>query len=452
MQAPKATSLLVPVAIVLAASLASCAQMRGMGGGEDPTFAPWTSDAPGMQRRIKVTDLPEPPTGTDPEASVGSPANVVPRPQGALPTVPRGFQVDVFATGLNQPRKMVTAPNGDIFVAESGSGRVLVYRAGTLGSGAMTAAVFAEGLDRPYGIAFHPPANPTSVYIAAANQVVRYPYSATSMRAAGPGKVIIDDIPTSRHWTRDLAVSRDGRQLFLAIGSASNVAGGMDPMSGEALLRHEAAHGRGAAWGDELDRGVVRVFDPEGNSVVNYATGLRNCSGLVMQPRTDRLWCVMNERDHLGPHLVPDFFTRVEENGFYGWPWYYLGNNEDPAWAGARPDLVGDVKIPDVLFQAHSSAMNATFYEADAFPAEYRGDAFVALHGSHSRPERTGYKVVRVPMDDGKPTGGYVDFMTGFMVDNDHVWGRPAGVTVTRDGALLVSDDANGTIYRVTYR
>lgn len=444
-------ALAVPIALV--ASLAACSSFGSAGGSVDPQdidFAPWTADGPGVKRRIRVSDLPAPPAVKDPEARAARPATVIPRPEGVLPTVPKGFEVEVYATGFKQPRTLRTAPSGDVFVAESGTGRVLVLRAGAVGPA--QAQVFAEGLERPYGIAFHPPASPTHVYVAAADRVVRYPYDATTARATGPAEVIIEGMPTSRHWTRDLAASRDGRRLFLAVGSGSNVAGGMSPMAGDALLRHETAHGRGAAWGDELNRGVVRVFDPEGNSVSNYATGLRNCSGLVIQPATDQPWCVMNERDHLGPHLVPDFFTRVQEGGFYGWPWYYLGNNEDPAWADARPDLVGDVRIPDVLIQAHSSALNAVFYEGLAFPAAYRGDAFVTLHGSHSRPERTGYKVIRLPMKDGKPTGEYEDFMTGFVADNEHVWGRPAGITVTRDGALLVSDDANGTIYRVTHR
>ena len=192
------------------------------------------------------------------------------------------------------------------------------------------------------------------------------------------------------------------------------------------------------------------MFDPDGKNLRNYATGLRTSSGLAMQPGTDNLWCVVNERDHLGPDLVPDFMARVEDGAFYGWPWYYLGDHEDPALKGKRPDLKGHIRTPEVLFQAHSSALSAAFYDRDAFPAEYRGDAFVALHGSHTRPERTGYKVVRVRMKDGNPTGAYEDFMTGFLLDNDRAMGRPAGVAVTRDGALLVSDDANGVIYRVT--
>jgi len=239
--------------------------------------------------------------------------------------------------------------------------------------------------------------------------------------------------------------------LFLAVGSGSNVGGDMTTrMTPEQIRQNEKTHGRGATWGEEENRAVVRVFDPEGESVRNYATGLRNCSGLAMQPGTDNVWCVVNERDHLGPNLVPDFMTLVQDGAFYGWPWYYIGDHEDPVFKGKRPDLRGHVRVPEVLIQAHSAALSAVFYDRDAFPAEYRGDAFVALHGSHSRPERTGYKVIRVRMKDGKPTGEYEDFMTGFVVDNDSVWGRPAGVVVTSDGALLVSGDANGTIFRVT--
>ena len=412
-------------------------------------LTPWTADAPGVRRQIKPADMPAPPMGTDAEKSVGRTVKVVKAPPGAMPKVPDGFAVEVFAGALKQPRTLRVAPNGDIFLSESGAGRVLVFRAGA--GAPVKPQVFASNLDRPYGIVFLPPTNPEYVYVAAANQVVRYPYRSGAIKAAGPAKVIVGNIPTERHWTRDLAVSRDGKQLFVSIGSSSNLGvASMRDMTPEKTQQHEKAHGRGAAWGKEMDRAVVRVFDPEGKSIRNYATGLRNCSGLAMQPGTDNLWCVVNERDHLGPLLVPDFMALVQDGGFYGWPWYYIGDNEDPALKGKRPDLKGHVRVPEVLIQAHSSALSVAFYDHDAFPAEYRGDAFVALHGSHSRPERTGYKVIRVRMKDGSPTGEYDDFMTGFLVDNDTAWGRPAGVAVTQDGALLVSDDANGTIFRVT--
>lgn len=446
MHTPPLSTLLFHLPLVFAASLA-CAQTGEVRSGAAAS-ADWRADAPGVRRHIRPSDLQATPTATDPEGSVASSAKVVAPAQGALPKVPDGFVVQVFASGFKQPRTLRAAPNGDIFLSESGTGRVLVFRANAGGVPAKP-EVFAENLDRPYGIAFHPPANPRYVYVAAANQVVRYPYRSGDATAAGPAEVIIDNIPTKRHWTRDLAVSRDGKRLFLSVGSGSNLGGGMPDMTPEDIRRHERTHGRGAAWGEEENRAVVRVFDPQGKKIRNYATGLRNCSGLAMQPGTDNLWCVVNERDHLGPLLAPDYMARVRDGGFYGWPWYYIGGNEDPALKGKRPDLKGHVRMPEVLFQAHSAALSAAFYDRDAFPAEYRGDAFVALHGSHSRPDRTGYKVVRVRMKNGNPTGEYEDFMTGFMVDNDSVWGRPAGVAVTRDGALLVSDDANGTIFRV---
>lgn len=431
--------------LIVLASLASAETAEVRTG--SAALAGWTVDAPGVRRHIRPSDLPAPATGLDPEAGRGSPAKVVEPPPGARPKVPDGFAVQVFASGFKQPRTLRIAPNGDIFLSESGRGRVLVFRAGASGTDA-TPEVFAENLDRPYGIVFQPPANPRYVYVAAANQVVRYPYRSGAVKAGGPPEVIVGNIPTSRHWTRDLAISRDGKRLFVAIGSASNVAGGMPDMTPEQIRQHERTHGPGAAWGEEENRAVVRVFDPEGK-IRNYATGLRNCSGLAMQPGTDNLWCIVNERDHLGPDVPPDFMARLHEGAFYGWPWYYLGGNEDPAWKGKRPDLKARVRVPEVLIQTHSSALSVAFYDRDAFPAAYRGDAFVALHGSHTRPERTGYKVIRVRMKNGTPTGEYEDFMTGFVVDNDSVWGRPAGVAVTRDGALLVSDDANGTIFRV---
>ena len=449
MRAATLSTFIVHVPLVLAASLA-CAQtgqIREIRTGA-AAFDSWKSDAPGVRRQIRPADLPAP-EATEAETSKGVNVKVVEPPQGALPKVPNGFAVQEFARGFKQPRTLRVAPNGDIFLSESGAGHVLIFRAGG-GSAPAKPEVFAENLDQPYGIVFLPPADPRYVYVAAANQVVRYPYRSGAVKAAGPAEVVVSGIPTKRHWTRDLAVSRDGKQLFLAVGSASNLGGGMPEMTPENIREHESTHGRGASWGEEENRAVVRVFDPDGKNLRNYATGLRNCSGLAMQPGTGHLWCVVNERDHLGPELVPDYMARMQDGGFYGWPWYYIGDHEDPAVKGKRPDLKGHVQVPEVLFQAHSSALSVAFYDHDAFPAEYRGDAFVALHGSHTRPERTGYKVVRVRMKEGRPTGVYEDFMTGFMVDNDTVWGRPAGVAVTRDGALLVSDDANGRIFRVT--
>jgi glucose/arabinose dehydrogenase len=420
----------------------------------DAAFGTWEADAPGVRRHITPADLPSPTlTENDPEApDFENMANVVPAPEGRLPDVPEGFTVQVFASGLNQPRVIRIAPNGDIFVAESESGRVLVFAADRTEGEPAKPEVFAEGLEKPFGIVFHPPGEPQHIYVAAANQVVRYPYKAGDRKATAEAKVIIADIPTKRHWTRDLEVSSNGERLFVSIGSASNVADTMPEKTPEQIQAHEQSHGIGAAWGEEENRAVVRVFDPQGTNVRNYATGLRNCSGMAMQPGTDILWCTGNERDHVGPDLVPDFLTTIGEGGFYGWPWYYIGGNEDPAHASERPDLKGKVKVPEVLIQAHSSTLEMTFYDGDAFPEEYRGDAFATLHGSWNREHRTGYKVVRALMEDGKPTSVYEDFMTGFVLDEKTVWGRPAGIAVARDGALLVSDDANGTIFRITHR
>ncbi|MPV36371.1 hypothetical protein GB881_04775 [Georgenia subflava] len=410
---------------------------------------PAEDDMPGDRHWIRPEDLPAPVNEGDPEAPdfENNPV-LVDAPAGRMPDVPDGFEVEVFASGFTQPRVMRTAPNGDIFLAESGTGRVLTFDA----DAALPAEpeVFAEGLDRPFGIAFYPVSEPRYVYVAAADRVVRYPYDDGDREATGPGEVIISNIPTERHWTRDLAVSPDGEHLFVSIGSASNVAGAMSETPPGGIEAWEATHGLGAAWDDETNRAVVRVFDPEGLNVRNYATGLRNCSGMTIQPETDQLWCTVNERDHLGADVVPDMLTTVEGGAFYGWPWYYAGGFEDPAHAGERPDLADQVTAPDVLIQAHSSTMQLLFYDAQAFPAEYHGDAFATLRGSWNREHRTGYKVVRAIMEDGVATGEYVDFMTGFVLDAERVWGRPVGITLTHDGALLVGDDANGTIFRVS--
>ncbi len=442
MQAPKLLALSLLISAALPAFSASCQTGQA-------ALTDWTGDAPGVCRHIQNSDIPAPPQGTDPEKSVAKPITVVPAPDNALPKVPEGFNVEVFAKGLKGPRIMRVAPNGDLFLSEVGSGRVLVYRGGKPTD---TPDVFAEGLDRPYGIAFYPAKNPKFVYVAASNQVVRYPYKKGDVKASAAAQVIVPNIPNSRHWTRDLAISADGKRMFVSVGSHSNVAGGMPDKTPAEIKAHEKVHGKGAAWGDELDRAVVRTFDPEGKSIRNYATGLRNCSGMAMQPKTNDLWCVVIERDHVGPDLVPDMVVRVRDGDFHGWPWFYLNGIEDPAWTGKRPDLKNDVRAPETMILSHSSPIAVTFYTGKNFPTEYRNDAFVTLHGSHSKPNRAGYKVVRAVMKNGKATGEYIDFMTGFMVDNDHTWGRPTGVVTMPDGALLVSEDANGVVYRVKHK
>jgi glucose/arabinose dehydrogenase len=245
--------------------------------------------------------------------------------------------------------------------------------------------------------------------------------------------------------------------MFVSVGSSSNVAEGMPAKTSDEIRDWEKEHGFGNAWGIEADRATVLAFNPDGSQRRPFATGIRNCVGLTIHPTTGDPWCAVNERDLLGDNLVPDYISSVKEGKFYGWPWYYLGNNPDPRHKDApRMDLASKVTVPDVLLQTHSAALQLVFYTAthgdSAFPAEYRGDAFVALHGSWNRGRRTGYKVVRAFMKGGKPTGEYEDFLTGFVIDDAVVWGRPVGVAVAHDGALLVSDDGSNTIWRVAYK
>jgi glucose/arabinose dehydrogenase len=319
--------------------------------------------------------------------------------------------------------------------------------------------IFANGLNQPFGIAFYPAESPQWVYVANNNSVVRFPYQAGDLTARGPAQTILPRLcqGTGGHTTRDVAFSRDGKRMFVSVGSGSNVAEGMSRKDSGAIRAWEAEHGQGAAWDSETGRADVLVTDPEGREPMRaFATGIRNGVGLAVNPDTGELWVSTNERDGLGDNLVPDYITRVKEGGYYGWPWYYMGNLEDPRHSGERPDLAGKAIVPDVLLQAHSASLEMVFYEATngvaAFPAEYRGDIFAAFHGSWNRNERTGYKVVRVRVTHGVPTGVYEDFLTGFVVNNRDVWGRPVGVAVAHDGALLVTEDGNGTLWRVASR
>jgi glucose/arabinose dehydrogenase len=408
-------------------------------------FGDWHADAPGLWRRIAPSDLPPP--GATPSASNGP--RVVARPAGAVPQVPPGFKVSLFASGLNGPRAMRVAPNGDIFVAETDNGRIRVLRAADGADKPSETALYAGGLDGPFGLAFYPPGpDPQWLYVAMTGSVVRFPYRSGDLRPRGKAQTIVAKLPAGRgHTTRDVVFSNDGARMFVSVGSASNDGDDVRPRCPEGLHSFEAEHGVGASWGRETDRAVVLAFDPGGGGRKTFATGIRNCVGLAVHPQTGDVWCSTNERDGLGDDLVPDFITRVREGAFYGWPWYYIGANEDPHHRGERPELKDKVALPDVLIQAHSASLQMAFYTGSQFPAEYRGDAFAAEHGSWNRGKRTGYKVIRVKLKDGVPSGEYQDFLTGFVVDERAVWGRPVGVAVARDGALLVSEDANGTIW-----
>lgn len=410
-------------------------------------FGDWRRDVPGAIHRITPDDLPAP-YATKPTAHV---PRIVARPAGMLPKVPVGFKAELYAEGLAHPRLMRTAPNGDVLIAETRSGRIRILRA-ERGGGDKSAQIFASGLDHPFGLAFYPPGpEPQWLYVANETSIVRIPYRTGDAAASGKPVVIVARLPTGGHTTRDIAFTPDGKTMLVAVGSFSNVAESMKARSeADAAAWDQANDATGAAWDEEADRAAVLAFDPDGSHKRLYATGLRNCVTVAIERATGAPWCAVNERDLLGDDLVPDYVTRVGKGGWYGWPWYYLGNHEDPRLAGQRPDLAGKARLPNVLIQPHSAPIQMTFYTGTQFPPGYRGNAFVALHGSWNRSKPTGYKVVRVVFKDGKPTGEYEDFMTGFVLDDDHVWGRPTGVTVAADGALLVSDDANGLIWRVT--
>ena len=413
---------------------AAAAEARGRVLVGQGALGDWATDAPGVRRRITAADLPRPYE----TRSVDAGSRVVPRPEGAWPKVPAGFRVEEFAKGLENPRLIRTAPNGDLFVAESRPGRVRVLRAGAAAGRAETSEVFAEGLRRPFGIAFYPAGdNPTHVYVANTDSVVRFPYRSGDLKARGPAETVVPDLPGGGqlrgggHWTRDVAFSLDGKRMYVSVGSLTNV------------WENPSA--------DEERRATVLQYNPDGTGYRLFASGIRNAVGIAVHPRTGELWASVNERDGLGDDLVPDYITRVREGGFYGWPWFYIGPNQDPRHPGARPELRSKVIVPDVLLQSHSASLEMAFYTGRQFPREYEHDAFAALHGSWNRAKRTGYKVIRVPLRGGAATGEYEDFMTGFVTPEGAVWGRPVGVAVARDGALFVSDDGSNTVWRVSY-
>lgn len=405
----------------------------------------WRKDAPGMRHRVNVNDLPKP--YATPSAG-NSPSFIAPD-DGQLPKVPAGFEISVFSRDVDHPRLLRTAPNGDLYVVESGRGRISVFRHTAEGVSA-TRATFAEGLSQPFGLAFYPSGpDPKYVYVANIGSVVRMPL------AGGTAETVVPALSTTGgHSTRDIVFSPDDRFMYVSVGSGSNVAEGMDAAPPGGVAAWQAGHGLGSSWGSEDGRALVLRFAPDGSSRHVLATGIRNCVGLGIRPATPDLYCTTNERDGLGDDLVPDYFTRVEDGQFFGWPWYYLGHNEDPRHRGERPDLANQVTVPDLLFGSHSAPLGFAFYSAEpgaahAFPPAYQGNAFIALHGSWNRATRTGSKIVRVQFREGRATGEYEDFMTGLILDDKRVSGRPVGVAVGADGALYVSDDTGSKIWKI---
>jgi glucose/arabinose dehydrogenase len=395
-----------------------------------PPFTDFRFEKPGNIHKITVNDLPAPFL----TPSAGNRPTLVARPDGAWPQVPEGFEVGLYAAGLDEPRLIRTAPNGDLFVAESKVGDIRVFRGTTEGGKPEQMQLFASGLSRPFGINFYPPgSNPEWVYVGNTDAVVRYPYQNGDMKARSPAQHIADVPAGNSHWTRDIQFSPDGKKMFVSVGSASNVD---DPDTTAA----------------EKNRADILEFNPDGSDMLVYAYGIRNAVGLAINPRTGELWCSVNERDALGDNLVPDYITRVQDGGFYGWPWWYMGGHQDPRHEGKHPELKGKVITPDVILQPHNASLEMTFYDGKQFPAEFQGDIFASEHGSWNKSVRVGYEVIRVPLHQtGHATGDYEDFMTGFVVDNGHVWGRPVGIAVAPDGSLFVSDDGSGSIWRIRY-
>jgi len=374
---------------------------------------------------IKPSDLPAPNATED----ATNPPRVISRPADAKLNLPPGFSVDTFAEGgFTQPRWMALAPNGDVFLSDSRSGKIFVLRDANKDGVAEERFTFVEAMKQPFGIAFWR----GYVYIGNTDAVIRFTYKPGQTKAEGTPEKIAD-LPGRgyrEHWTRNILFSRDGKKMYVTVGSETNVSVEPEPM-----------------------RAAIVEYNPDGTGKRIYASGTRNPIGLDWLPGTRTLWAAVQERDRLGDDLVPDFVTEIKDGGFYGWPYAYMGF-EDPRRKGERPDLVQKTITGNVLIQAHSAILGMAFYQGSMFPREYRGDAFVALHGSWNRNERTGYKIIRIRFRNGKPIGGYDDFLTGWMIDpkSRDVWGRPVGLLVLNDGSMLITDDGANKIWRVTYK
>ncbi len=408
--------------------------------GTPGVFTDFKGEAPGKVHHITANDLP------DPYATKSSAVSSRPVPRGdAWPQAPAGFKVDLYAESLKgddgkpiSPRTIITAPNGDFFVAAQNQGEVVVFRTGPDGKmGQMQ--VFASKLNLPFGLAFYPAGpNPKYLYVGDTNAILRFPYANGDMKATGDPETIVGDIPAGpNHFSRGVAFSLDGKKMYISVGSHTNVTDIDTDKS-------------------EFHRADILVADPntlnqDGKTIDVYASGIRNGSGLMTNPTTGELWTSTNERDELGDNIPPDYITHVQEGGFYGWPWYYTGGHPDPRFPGKHPELKDKVIVPDVLMEPHDASLNITFYEGKQFPKQFKGQLFGAEHGSWNRSVRTGYEVIMAPMKNGHATGAYEDFLTGFVTPTGECWGRPVGVTVANDGSLIVTDDGTNSIWKVTY-
>jgi len=405
---------------ILSTSLLSCALVIALG-----TAVPGVAaDVPGEVIEVRFEDLPPPAPGT----GARNPPEVVQREDGEGLRVPPGFEATLYAEGLAHARWLAVAPNNDVFVAESREGRITVLRDEDGDGTADLRETFASGYQRPHGMAFRDGA----LYVADLLAVWRVPYQDGALSGRGREPVTARGAlgPSSGHWTRNLIFSPDGEFFYVAIGSRGNLGEEADP------------------------RATVQRFRADGSEQMTFAGGVRSPVGLGFHPQTDELYVVVNERDGYGDGMVPDYFTRLTEGDFFGWPYAYLGPHPDPEWGEVRPDLVDITRAPDVLFEAHSAPVGLTFYNGEQFPERYRDGAFVGHRGSWNRADPVGYRIVYVPFTDGGPTGEYEVFATGFRrggIETAQVWGRPAGLAVMQDGSLLVADDTGGTIWRITY-
>jgi glucose/arabinose dehydrogenase len=398
-------------------------------------FSDFRSQSPGTVHHITVRDLPRPYATT----SADNGPRIIPRQANAWPKTLPGFSVQLYASGFQNPRLIRTAPNGDLFLAESSAGRIRVLRGIDEKGAVRQMEIFASGLNKPFGIAFYPSgSSPQWVYVANTDSVVRFPYRNGDLKARGmPEKLC--ELPGGGllrgggHWTRDIAFSLDGRTMYVSVGSHSN-----DDDSD--------------THPEEKERADILAFNPDGSGRRIFAWGIRNAVGIAVNPESGELWGSVNERDALGDNLVPDYITHFDPGGFYGWPWWYMGGVQDPRHPGKHPELKEKVITPDVLIQPHNASLEMIFYDGRQFPKQYHGDIFASEHGSWNRAERTGYEVIRVPMHGKtRSDGSYEDFVTGFVTPDGQVWGRPVGIAVASDGSLLVSDDAGEVVWRVSY-
>jgi glucose/arabinose dehydrogenase len=382
---------------------------------------PAVADTVGTRFAVSADTLPAP--GTTPPNRL-EPYGFL-RSPGLVPRASKGFSVSLFAAHVGNARWLTVAPNGDVFLAASGNGKIMMLRDAKGRGVADTITTFAAGFSKPHGMAFHDGA----LYVADLRAVWRLPYrDGDTVSTAEPKRVTkAADLRPSGHWTREIVFDSTSR-LYLAIGCIGDVADDEPPTSA-----------------------TVQQVQPDGR-MTTFARGLRNVVGMAVYPGTDELWGTVNERDKLGGGLPPDYLTRIRQGDFFGWPYAYIGPHPDPVYGNTRPDLVAKAKVPDLLFEPHSAPLAVVFYDGAQFPAEYRGDAFVAFHASGPYAKPDGYKVVRVRFANRRPIGGYEDFVTGFMLAGTNppkIWGTPAGLAVARDGSLLIADEE--AVWRVAY-